>query len=109
MIDQAPPNKPDNLDRSKNTSTKKTVPSSKSSPAPSISSITSISSIPSIKSIPSPRPTYPEIAANAAHVLVGVACALLDRQLKAQAKSFETEGGFTERLHRVRSARRRNP
>jgi four helix bundle suffix protein len=53
------------------------------------------------------RPTYPEIAANAAHVLVGVACALLDRQIAALAKSFENEGGFTERLYRVRSENRR--
>jgi four helix bundle suffix protein len=54
------------------------------------------------------RPTYPELAANAALVLINVACALLDRQLAAQAKSFETEGGFTERLYRVRSQNRRN-
>ena len=61
-------------------------------------------SMPSIKSIQS---TYPEIAANAALVLIGVACALLDRQIEAQAAAFEREGGFTERLHRVRSERRR--
>lgn len=66
-------------------------------------SISSISSIPSISSI---RSTYPEIAANAAHVLVGVACALLDRQIAAQAEAFETEGGFTERLYRVRARNR---
>jgi four helix bundle suffix protein len=35
-------------------------------------------------------------------------CALPDRQIAAQAKSFENEGGFTERLYRVRSAVRRN-
>ncbi|MCX5757794.1 MAG: four helix bundle suffix domain-containing protein [Candidatus Hydrogenedentes bacterium] len=63
-------------------------------------------SIPSISSISSIKPTYPEIAANAAHVLVGVACALLDRQIAAQAKAFEAEGGFTERLYRVRSKNR---
>ena len=66
----------------------------------------SISSIPSIPSIPSIKPTYPAIAANAAHVLIGVACALLDRQIAAQAKAFEAEGGFTERLYRVRSKNR---
>jgi len=49
---------------------------------------------------------YPEIAANAAHVLVGVACSLLDRQLDALARSFEAEGGFTERLYRFRKGRR---
>jgi four helix bundle suffix protein len=55
------------------------------------------------------RSTYPELAANAAHVLIGVACALLDRQIEAQAAAFEKEGGFTERLHRIRSDRRRSP
>jgi four helix bundle suffix protein len=60
----------------------------------------------SMQSIPSIQSTYPEIAANAAHVLIGVACALLDRQLASLARSFEDEGGFTERLYRVRSGRR---
>jgi four helix bundle suffix protein len=50
--------------------------------------------------------TFPEIAANAALVLLAVSCSLLDRQLAAQATAFETEGGFTERLYRIRSARR---
>jgi len=59
-------------------------------------------------SIPSIQSTYPELAANAALVLIGVACALLDRQLKAQAKAFTDEGGFTERLHRIRTQRRTN-
>jgi len=75
---------------------------------PSIRSIESISSIKSITPLPPPpRPTYPEIAANAALVLIGVACALLDRQLDALATAFEKEGGFTERLYRVRTARRK--
>lgn len=52
-------------------------------------------------------PGYQEIAANAALTLIGVACALLDRQLAALARAFTNEGGFTERLYRVRSARRR--
>ena len=52
------------------------------------------------------KSTPPEIAANAALVLLVVACSLLDRQLAAQAKAFETEGGFTERLYRVRSGKR---
>ncbi len=63
-------------------------------------------STPSTKSTP---PSYPEIAANAALVLLSVACALLDRQLAAQARRFETEGGFTERLHRVRTQARQFP
>ena len=50
--------------------------------------------------------TRPEIAANAALALIAVATALLDRQLAAQATAFEKEGGFTERLHRVRTTRR---
>lgn len=55
-------------------------------------------------------PTFPEIAANPSLLLITVACALLDRQIAAQAKSFEEEGGFTERLYRVRTDRRRgNP
>jgi four helix bundle suffix protein len=53
-------------------------------------------------------PTLPEIAANAALTLIAVACSLLDRQIANLAQSFETEGGFTERLYRTRSARRRS-
>ena len=64
---------------------------------PSIKSIGSIPSIPSI---------YAETAANAALVLIGVAITLLDRQVTSQAKSFENEGGFTERLYRVRKNNR---
>lgn len=52
--------------------------------------------------------TFPELAANAALVLLAVACSLLDRQLAAQAQAFETEGGFTERLYRVRSEKRKS-
>ena len=65
-------------------------------------------SIQSTKSISSTAtgPTYPEIAANAALTLIAVACSLLDRQIAAQAAAFEQEGGFAERLHRVRSTRR---
>jgi four helix bundle suffix protein len=68
----------------------------------------SAKSIPSISSTPSIKPTYPELAANAALVLIGVTVSLLDRQLAAQAKAFEQEGGFTERLYRVRQAKRRS-
>jgi len=50
---------------------------------------------------------YPELSANAALVLITVACSLLDRQVARLAHDFETEGGFTERLYRVRSAHRR--
>jgi four helix bundle suffix protein len=54
------------------------------------------------------KSTFPEISANAALVLLAVACSLLDRQLAAQAKAFENEGGFTERLYRVRSETRKS-
>lgn len=50
---------------------------------------------------------YPELSANAALVLLAVACALLDRQVERLAQDFESEGGFTERLYRVRSEKRR--
>lgn len=53
--------------------------------------------------------TIEEIAANGVLVLLSVACSLLDRQIKAQAEAFQKEGGFTERLYRVRTeARKRN-
>jgi four helix bundle suffix protein len=57
----------------------------------------------STQSTKSTKSTFPEIAANAALVLITVACSLLDRQLAALAAAFEREGGFTERLYRVRS------
>jgi four helix bundle suffix protein len=50
--------------------------------------------------------TYPELAANAALVLLAVARSLLDRQIAVQAEAFENEGSFTERLYRVRTAKR---
>ena len=55
-----------------------------------------------------PSTTYPEIAANAALVLIAVACSLLDRQIAAQSEAFENEGGFTERMYRVRTSRRKS-
>lgn len=45
---------------------------------------------------------FPEIAANGALTLIAVATALLGRQVEAQAKRFEQEGGFTERMYRKR-------
>ncbi|MBV8099083.1 MAG: four helix bundle protein [Verrucomicrobia bacterium] len=53
------------------------------------------------------RPTYHEIAANAALVLIAVACSLLDRQLASLGKRFLEYGGFTERMYRMRSQQRR--
>jgi four helix bundle suffix protein len=52
------------------------------------------------------KPTYSEIAANAALVLIAVACSLLDRQLASLGKRFLEEGGFTERMYRMRKQRR---
>ncbi len=49
---------------------------------------------------------YAEYSANAALVLGSVACYLLDRQMATLARDFEQEGGFTERLYRVRKASR---
>jgi len=50
--------------------------------------------------------TYAEISANGALALLAVARSLLDRQLASQAKAFEDQGGFTERLYRVRRQKR---
>lgn len=47
-----------------------------------------------------------ETAANAVLVLLSVACALLDRQITAQAEAFQRDGGFTERLYRTRTTNR---
>jgi four helix bundle suffix protein len=46
------------------------------------------------------------LVANAALSLLNLGCYFLDRQLAAQAKAFEEEGGFTERLYRVRRQRK---
>jgi four helix bundle suffix protein len=61
--------------------------------------------VPSTESIQST--TYAEISANGALALLAVACSLLNRQLAAQEKAFVEEGGFTERLYRVRSGQRK--
>lgn len=60
----------------------------------------------STKSTPSTE-LYPELSASAALTLLAVACALLDRQVARLAADFENEGGFTERLYRARTAKRR--
>jgi restriction system protein len=48
----------------------------------------------------------PETAANTAVCLIHQANYLLDQQLRALEKGFLEEGGFTERLYRVRSQAR---
>lgn len=47
-----------------------------------------------------------EMAANSALVLIEVTVSLLDCQLSSLADSFESEGGFTERLYRSRRSKR---
>jgi four helix bundle suffix protein len=49
------------------------------------------------------------LVANAALSLLNLCCHFLDRQLAAQADSFEKKGGFTERLYRTRQSRRSGP
>ena len=49
---------------------------------------------------------FPELSANASLVLITVACSLLDRLVERLAQDFEKEGGFTERLYKVRTAKR---
>ncbi|MFH1731504.1 MAG: four helix bundle suffix domain-containing protein [Planctomycetota bacterium] len=49
----------------------------------------------------------PEVAANALVCLIHQANYLLDQQLRQLEKAFRSEGGFTERLYRVRSEARR--
>lgn len=52
------------------------------------------------------RSNRPEIAANVALILLGIACTLLDRQITRLSADFVAEGGFTERLYRVRTKAR---
>jgi len=61
----------------------------------------------SMTSIASIKMAHSEIAANTVLVLIGVAVALLNRQLAAQAAAFEKEGGFTERLYQRRKGSRK--
>ena len=49
-----------------------------------------------------------QLVANGALSLLNLCCHLLDRQMASQAKAFENEGGFTERLYRIRSQRRKS-
>lgn len=51
-------------------------------------------------------PSSAELVANAALSLLNLACYLLDKQIAAQEKAFVEEGGFAERLYRVRTQRR---
>ena len=62
----------------------------------------------SVHESPCPSLAPETLVANAALSLLNLACYLLDRQVATLAKDFENNGGFTERLYRVRSANRRN-
>lgn len=53
----------------------------------------------------SPCPSV--FVANGVLSLLNLCCHLLGRQIETQATAFEKEGGFTERLYRVRNANRR--
>jgi four helix bundle suffix protein len=60
-----------------------------------------------VRATPPDRPLPSAVlAANAALSLLNLACLLLDRQLAALEQAFAQEGGFTERLYRVRSQNR---
>ncbi|HBM15548.1 MAG TPA: four helix bundle protein [Lentisphaeria bacterium] len=50
--------------------------------------------------------TFQEIAANTALVYIHVACSLLSKQIERLANDFENEGGFTERLYKIRQSKR---
>jgi four helix bundle suffix protein len=52
-------------------------------------------------------PRSDELVANAALSLLNLACHFLNKQISSQADAFVEEGGFTERLYRVRSEHRR--
>ena len=47
------------------------------------------------------------LAANGVLSLLNLACYLLNRQVERLARDFENEGGFTERLYKVRTAKQR--
>ncbi len=47
---------------------------------------------------------YAEISANVGQALCIVTIELLDKQVNSQAREFEKEGGFSERLYQVRKA-----
>ncbi|MFA5205446.1 MAG: four helix bundle suffix domain-containing protein [Lentisphaeria bacterium] len=63
-----------------------------------------------VRATPPDRPLPSAVlAANAALSLLNLACLLLDRQLASLEQAFTQEGGFTERLYRVRSQHRPTP
>jgi len=91
-------------------SDKPTMSARPTRPAMATESAVSTGSTGSTRSTASTQSTgdYPEHSANAALALIAVACSLLERQVNRLAQEFENKGGFTERLYRVRSTKRRN-
>lgn len=61
----------------------------------------------SVRESPCSSVSSSTLVANAALSLLNLCCYLLDRQLEAQARAFEKEGGFTERLYRIRQQKRK--
>jgi four helix bundle suffix protein len=53
-----------------------------------------------------PCPPSAELVANGALSLINLCNYLLDRQLESLAAAFTRDGGFTERLYRVRKSAR---
>jgi four helix bundle suffix protein len=47
------------------------------------------------------------LAANGTLSLINLCCYMLDCQIEKQAKMFEKEGGFTERLYKIRTSSRK--
>lgn len=47
-------------------------------------------------------PSSSQLVANAALSLLNICCYLLERQIESQAEIFEREGGFTERMYKIR-------
>ena len=61
----------------------------------------------SVRESPCESVSSSTLVANAALSLLNLCCYLLDQQLAAQAQAFEDEGGFTERLYRIRQQKRK--
>jgi four helix bundle suffix protein len=51
-------------------------------------------------------PLQSVIVANAILLLLNVTCHFLDRQLVRLSADFENEGGFSERMYKIRSKER---
>ena len=49
----------------------------------------------------------PEIAGNIGFIMANVAVGLSDRQLQSLGRDFEQNGGFNERLYKVRTEARK--